>query len=404
MRILILHDYGTLNGGAEHMSVTLRQGLRARGHDARLFTSTARPLPLEIVSDYTCYGTTGPGRRVLQALNPWAARRLPQVLERFRPDVVHVRMFHTQLSPLILPALSDYPTLLHVVNYNLICPLNTKTLPDGSPCHRRAGAACYETGCLPLLGVARTLVQDTLTQRWLDVFDRVVANSAWTQGRLQAEGIDVHDVVWNGVPVSEARPPLHDPPTVSFVGRLISKKGVDVLLRAMRQVVATLPEARLLVLGDGPEQYTLEHLAAALGLEASVDFLGHRPREEMEQLVAGAWVQAVPSVWEEPFGLVTAEALMRGTAVVTSNTGGTSEQVRAGETGLVVPSGDASALAEALLQILQDRSRAERMGHAGRQFALANLTEDHVVENFLALYHRLLHERDFSAQNLSASQ
>ncbi|MDX1531860.1 MAG: glycosyltransferase family 4 protein, partial [Rhodothermales bacterium] len=244
----------------------------------------------------------------------------------------------------------------------------------------------YQEGCLPAIGVARAAVQDTLTRRWLGVFDRIVANSAATQRQLQEDGVRVDEVVWNGVPVTAQRPPLGGPPTVSFAGRLVPKKGVDVLLRAMARVVEALPEARLLLLGDGPERGRLERLAAELELGGAVAFLGHRPRAEMERLVAEAWVQAVPSVWAEPFGLVTAEALMRGTAVVTSNTGGTSEQVLEDETGLVVPPGDAEALAAALLHVLGDRERAERMGRAGRRFALDRLTEDRVVERFLGLY------------------
>ena len=62
MRVLLLHDFGTLNGGAEVMVVNLRDTLRARGHQALLFTSTARPLPLPIVADATCFGSVTPLR------------------------------------------------------------------------------------------------------------------------------------------------------------------------------------------------------------------------------------------------------------------------------------------------------------------------------------------------------
>src|SRR5688572_33418005 len=117
------------------MSITLRNGLQARGHEARLFASTARPLDIPNAADHTCYGTMAPARRILQVVNPSAVLRLHALLRTYRPDVVHVRMFLTQLSPLVLPLLRKVPSLLHIVNYDLICPLNTKLLPDGSPCH-----------------------------------------------------------------------------------------------------------------------------------------------------------------------------------------------------------------------------------------------------------------------------
>jgi glycosyltransferase involved in cell wall biosynthesis len=394
MRVLIVHDYGTLHGGAEHMSMALRNGLRARGHDARLFASTAQPLPLPNAADHTCYGTITSARHVLQAVNPFAVIRLRTMLREYRPDVVHVRMFMTQLSPLILPLLRQVPSLLHVVNYDLICPLNTKLLPSGSACHQRAGMACYRNRCLPPLGMARAMSQRLMWRWWSDVFDLIVTNSHWVRRRLAMEGIVADETVWNGVPVLPRRPPLNTPPTVGFAGRLVPKKGVDVLLRAMAQVIATLPEARLLLAGDGPERPELEHLIAALGLQPYVSLLGHRPRQELETLLAGTWVQVVPSLWEEPFGLVTAEAMMRGTAVVASRSGGLTELVRDGETGFSVPAGDPDALAGALRRILYNRELAERMGKAGRARATAEFSEDRVVERFLELYEQILRKRE----------
>ena len=389
VKVLLVHDYGVLVGGAEHMSLALRDGLRRRGHDARLFASTARPLALDSVADYTCFGTMSQGRKLLQVANPWAAIGLARALRDFAPDVVHVRMFLTQLSPLILPLLAEYPSLLHVVNYDLICPLNTKVLPNGAPCTQTAGLACHRAGCVPPLGAARAVVQGRLSRRWLGTFGLIVANSDWTRHRLRAEGIDVRETVWNGVPVRPPRPRLGGAPTVAFAGRLWYKKGVDVLLEAMAQVVQELPSARLLLAGDGPERRRLEDTARKLGLSAAAMFLGHVPREALEAILGGAWVQAVPSRWEEPFGLVVAEAMMRGTAVVATDAGGPRELVREGLTGLRVPAGDAGALARALLRVLRDREIAERLGADGRVIALAELTEDRAVERFITLYERL---------------
>ena len=119
----------------------------------------------------------GPARRVLQAWNPSARRALARELDAFAPDLVHVRMFMTQLSPAILPLLADVPALLHVVNHDLSCPLNTRVLPDGSACGRRQGVACMEEGCLDRLGHWRAEVQRAQWRRHRGVFDRVVCNS-----------------------------------------------------------------------------------------------------------------------------------------------------------------------------------------------------------------------------------
>ena len=389
MKILVVNDYGTPGGGAEHMSLTLRDGLRQRGHEARLFASTAQHPGLANAADDVCFGSESPLRRVLQVANPFAAWRLRATISEFRPDVVHVRMFLTQLSPLILPQLYGVPSVLHVVNYQAICPVNTKLLPDGSPCGHQAGLPCYRAGCVSMPGVARTFAQQRLWRRWHDAFDAIVANSDWTRRRLVAGGVDVTRTIWNGVPVRPLRPPLTSPPTVAYAGRLVAKKGVDVLVRAMARVAAQLPEARLLIAGDGPERHDLERLVDSLGLAQHVTLLGHRPRAEMETLLARAWVQAAPSRWEEPFGLVAAEAMMRGTAVVATRPGGLSEQVRDNDSGMLVPAGDVEALAGALLRILADRTLAEKMGARGRIIALAHFREDVTLDKFVRLYEEL---------------
>ena len=384
MRVLLLHDYGMLSGGAEVMIVALRDALRSRGHEAILFTSTARPLPLPLVSDEQCFGTVSPLRRVLQGANPHAVARLRTVLRDFRPDVVHVKMFLTQLSPLVLPLLRPFPSLLHVINYNLVCPINTKTLPDGTPCRHRAGVACHAAGCMSWPGVARAFVQRRMTA--LDVFDRVVANSEWVARRLRAEGIRVDEAIPNGVPVRPLRPPLGATPVIGFAGRLVPKKGVDVLLHAMALLRERVPDVRLIVVGDGPDRIGLERLAAELGIRDAVDFLGHLAQEQVEHALGAAWVQAVPSRWEEPFGLVAAEAMMRGTAVVASENGGLAEQVEPGSTGYLAPAGDAGALARALERVVRDRGLAERMGASARVRALAELTIDRHVDRVVAAH------------------
>ena len=394
MRVLILHDFGRRIGGAEHLSLLLRDALRERGHAARLLSSTAdvmrRDVPLRIEADATFPGIVGPLQRLSRVANPVAARALRRELESFRPDVVHVRMFLTQFSPLILPLLRDVPAVLHVVNYLPICPIDTKTLPDGSPCHFRPGMACSRAGCLPTLGGVRVAAQYGLMRRHFDVFDRVVANSEWVADKLRADGLRCDGFVWNGVPDRPQRPPLEGPPTAAFAGRLVALKGADVLVRAMPLVLEKVPAARLIVAGDGPERPRLESMAADLGVAEEVEFCGHLSHAAMAEVMPRAWVQAVPSNWEEPFGIACAEAMMRGTAVAATNSGGLAEQVVEGETGLLRPAGDVAAWADALASLLADRERCERLGQAGRERAARLFSQERFVGEFVKLYDELL--------------
>ncbi len=389
MKVLLVNDYATLYGGAEIQMLTLRDGLRRRGHEVRVFASSARPSSGYSMADYECFGTTSRFRALLQSGNPWAYVGLRRALAEFRPDVVHVIVFLTQLSPLILPLLRKVPALYYIVWLRPICPVGTKFLPDGAACRVPAGLVCYRSGCLPLRDWLPLMAQMRLWQRWRGAFKLLVANSDAVRRRLAGEGIQPVEIVWHGVPARPQRRPLSLPPTVAFAGRLVAAKGAAVLLEAFSMVLRRLPDARLLIAGDGPERERLRLLATELGLSSHVTMLGHLRPEELDQQLGSAWVQVVPSLWEEGFGIVAAEAMMRGTAVLASRVGGLTEIVRHGDTGFLVGPGDAGALSDALVMLMDDRDLAERMGQAGRQVALKDFSEEAVVEKFIRLYRSL---------------
>jgi glycosyltransferase involved in cell wall biosynthesis len=173
---------------------------------------------------------------------------------------------------------------------------------------------------------------------------------------------------------------------VAFAGRLVREKGVDVLLSAFADVAKRLPAARLVLVGDGPERPVLEKQVRDLGIAERVEVTGRLSPEETQGRLAGAWIQAVPSRWPEPFGMVATEAMMRGAAVVASDIGGLPEIVEHGRTGLLVPPGDARAFAAALLRLLQDREEADRMGHEGRALAVAKFGIEAHVDRFVETY------------------
>ncbi|MDQ6886931.1 MAG: glycosyltransferase [Gemmatimonadota bacterium] len=114
MKILLVSDYATPAGGVEVQLVGLREELRRRGHDARFFSSSARAkAEPQGQADYECFGTLSPFRTIVQTANPSEYHRLSRALAEFRPDVVHVTLFLTQMSPLILPLLRRVPSIYY---------------------------------------------------------------------------------------------------------------------------------------------------------------------------------------------------------------------------------------------------------------------------------------------------
>lgn len=371
------------------MVFTLRDALRGRGHDARIFASNARPLTFPSEADYECFGTTSRARGVVQSANPWAAAALRRAMREFRPDVVHVNMFMTQLSPLVLPVIRGVPAIFHAVWYRYVCPTGTKMLPTRAPCRNPMGVACLRARCVPLHDWIPLMAQHAMVRRWADAFGAIAAVSEAVRDRLVEDGVTVDDVIPAPVPVRDSRPPLPEVPTVLFAGRLVRDKGADVLLRAFTRVHRELPAARLTIVGDGPERHPLEQLRHELHLTSAVEMRPHLARGDLERIADAAWVQAVPSVWAEPFGLAVAEAMMRGTAVVASSSGGVPNVVGDLDPNALVPPGDEHALATSLLAFLTDRARCERVGQAARRSALERFAAERVADRFLDHYTRL---------------
>jgi type III pantothenate kinase len=168
---------------------------------------------------------------------------------------------------------------------------------------------------------------------------------------------------------------------VVFAGRLVRPKGVDVLIRAARDV-----DAEFVICGSGKRLDALRKLASRLGVQARVDFRGWLGPRQLAHELAEASVVAIPSLWPEPFGLVGIEALAAGRPVVASATGGIEDWLDHGRTGLCVPAGDERALASALNELLDDPERQRAMGAAGMVSVSERFTEQRHVAALLDAY------------------
>jgi glycosyltransferase involved in cell wall biosynthesis len=180
--------------------------------------------------------------------------------------------------------------------------------------------------------------------------------------------------VTGGLPVVESAlseaVETEEPGYFLFVGRLRIRKGVEVLLEAMRALLAAHPGARLLVAGDGEHRVHLERRAADLDLHRSVRFLGRCDAGRVRGLLRGARALVVPSIYEG-MPLVVLEAMAAGLPVIASRVSGIPEVVLEGsgleKTGWLVPPEDPERLAAVLAEAVTDPDEARRRGEAGRR-------------------------------------
>lgn len=174
------------------------------------------------------------------------------------------------------------------------------------------------------------------------------------------------------------------PPKVLFVASHITRKGGDLLVQAMARVQQSIPDAELVMVGDGPQRAHWESLAEKLKVTAC--FRGRLPPEGVLRELQDSVVFCLPSVrpayddLAEGFGLVVAEAGASGVPAVTSAQGVMSEGVDHGRTGFAVAEGDVGAIADGIICLLSDRERAARYGRAARElvrekFDLVKCTE-----------------------------
>ena len=168
-----------------------------------------------------------------------------------------------------------------------------------------------------------------------------------------------------------------------FLGRLVSDKGADVLLDALRILADSGPVPRLTVVGDGPDRAALEAQARRLGVADTVSFLGSRSGEELVGILNRHRILVAPSRYREPFGIVALEGIACGCVVVGSRGGGLKEAI--GPCGRVFTNGDPADLARVLRELMQDPgSMAQCMRSAPGH--LAAHTSERVIRRYLEVF------------------
>lgn len=181
-----------------------------------------------------------------------------------------------------------------------------------------------------------------------------------------------------------------EPPLLLCMGRIVPEKGFDLVIEAFARVHAQFPDARLMVVGDGPERASLECRAEDLGVAGRTKFLGWVAPDEVPEVLDRSTIMLVPSRCEELFGLVAVEAALAGRPVVATRTGGLPEVVLDGRTGILVPVDDVDAMANAITQLLGDRELATRLGSNAADSARNRFGLESFVANYDDLYREVL--------------
>jgi phosphatidylinositol alpha-1,6-mannosyltransferase len=240
---------------------------------------------------------------------------------------------------------------------------------------------------------------DFVRRRTLARADRLVSNSEFTAGlartlggraeriRITHCGTDPARFAPRDVRALRERLGLGERPLLVSVTRLVRRKGLDTVLKALGRVREAIPEVGYVVVGDGPDRGRLEALARELGLGALVHFAGDVPNEELPLWYSLGDVFVMPSRSEPPdvegFGIVFLEAAAAERPVVAARSGGVPDAVVDGETGLLVEPDDPAGLARGLVALLSDPVRRAELGRRGRERVLLAFTWEQVADRTL---------------------
>ena len=360
----VLH-VGKVSGisGSEAHLLTLLPALRERGWDVRFaHLHENEPGAAEFARRLTDAGIPVEGIRLPYAADPRTFACLLRLIRRTEPQILHTHLVHADFHGLVTGALVRVPVRISTKHgFNSFRERRAFAVAD------RAVASLAHLQIAISRGLARYLAE--------------------------TEGFGEHafEIVHYGIAAGPEPAPYPGGSRLLFVGRLVPVKGIDTLLRAFAVALREQPDLTLDIVGDGPLRGVLEALAGALGLGGSVRFRGRVEDvgAEMEQATA----VVVPSLGEG-FGMVALEAAERGRPVVASAVGGLPEIVADGTTGVLVPPGDASTLATAIVALVHDAERAAAMGRAARERALAEFSLARCADRTDALYREALDRRE----------
>jgi glycosyltransferase involved in cell wall biosynthesis len=335
MKILAVHNRYQRPGGEDQVFVDETALLEARNH--RVLRYEVHNDQVERVNRLTLAKDT--------VWNTSAYRELGALIRRERPDVVH---FHNTL-PLVSPAgyyaarAEGVPVIQTLHNYRLLCPV-ALFFRDGRVCEDCMGKAvpwpgvvhkCYRGSRAASGVIATMLTVHRALRTWTEMVDVYVALTEFARSKFIEGGLPAGKIVVKPNFVAPDPGRGHGGGGYAlFVGRLAPEKGTGTMLAAWERLGTRIP---LKILGDGPLR---DRVVEAAARQSNVEWLGHRPVEEVHALMGKADMLVFPSQWYETFGRVAAEAFATGTPVIAANIGAVAELVEHGRTGLKFRPGD----------------------------------------------------------------
>jgi glycosyltransferase involved in cell wall biosynthesis len=390
MKILLAHNYYQLPGGEDVVFKQERQLLERMGH--RVITYTRSNLEIASAGKVRRAGLL---KTIVYAHD--SRDHVAGILERERPDVVHVHNTLMMISPSIFSVCWEYgiPTVQTLHNYRLICP-GVTLYRQGRVCEdctqksmiHAVRHRCYRDSSVATGAVVTMLKYHEAAGTWANKVSAYIALTEFAKRKFAANGLPAGRIhVKPNFVDPDPGPSQHSGEYFLFVGRLSEEKGVKVLLEAWEGMTQQIA---LRIVGDGPlradvEEWIRQHHGA------NVTYLAQCSRSETIALMKNARAVIVPSLWYEGFPMVLVESFACGVPVIGSRLGALEELIDDGINGMHFDHGDAGELGKAIQWAWANPATIRSMGRMARLKYEQEYSTAANYRQLLAIYQSVLH-------------
>lgn len=398
MRILHILDHSIpLHSGYTFRTLAILREQRALGWDTHHVTSAKQEnctVPEEDVDGLHFYRTP-PAHGKLSTLPLFnqisiidtLAKRLDEIIPLIRPDILHAHS----------PALNAIAALRAGRKHGIPVVYEVRAFwEDAAVDHgtsREWGLRYRLTRALETSAFKRV---DAITTICEGLRRDIVARGIPAQKVTvipNAVDIEKFSVGGTGDAILKEQLGLNGHRIIGFIGSFYAYEGLDLLLQAFPTILASAPDIRLLLVGGGPQDDSLKHLASGLGIKDKVIFTGRVPHDQVQRYYDLVDILAYPRHSMRLTELVTPlkplEAMAQGRLLVASDVGGHKELIQDGKTGILFKSENPQALADAVLRLLAEESRWPELRKAARRFVETERNWPKSVSNYVAIYKRL---------------
>ncbi len=391
MRILfILDEFLPENsGGAANVAFSLAKGLVSSGQELLVLTATndkslAGDIEIDGVKIKRIFTRPfGKLRNFKNLKNNNILADAKIVLAEYKPDIVHVHTLHNRFSYGIIKLAKQYSRAVFLTLHDAQTVFNGKLFPKRKICELKPEYD-YKIGWFDNLkkdGFGYNPFQKFFIKCALKKANKIFTVSKALKDALEVNGISNIEIINNSIDTGEWEASEIRGNNILFAGRVDEAKGIRALIKAFNIVSSEVPDAKLIIVGDGDFK---------TGQNKNIEVLPWQNREAMKKIFAKIKVVVVPSLYLDPFPTVNLEAMAAGKPVIGTCFGGTPEVVINNETGYIVNPYNEKELTDKIIDLLKNKEKAAAFGRAGRERIEKIFSLDAQVQKILFWYKTFL--------------